>query len=135
MTEFSSFFHYLFLLVIFNPSLRNYQIIFTSSGSGLSGTGLFWGLDGFGRLFVLLLADGDDVDVDLPLALLLLVSLAGGGGQRERQRQGRGTHDLGLCLSQQTLLRGVGVLVGEERGQKGERAVAGGAAELGACLR
>lgn len=73
--------------------------------------------------------------MDLPLALMLLVSLAGGGGQRERQRQGRGTHDLGLRLGQETLLRGVGVLVGEERGQEGEGAVAGGAAELGARLR
>lgn len=84
---------------------------------------------------MLLLADSNDVNVDLSLAFLLLVSMAGRGGKRERQRQGRGTHDLGLCFSQETLLRGVGVLVGEERGQERERAVAGRAAELGARLR
>lgn len=109
-------------------------MIFTSRGSALSGTSLFGGFDGFGWLLLLLLAHSDDVNMDLSLTFLLLVSLAGRGGKRERQRQGRGTHDLGLCLSQETLLRGVGVLVGEERGQKWEGAIAGGAAELGTRL-
>lgn len=59
-------------------------------------------------------SDSDDVDMDLPLTLLLFVCLAGRGGQGERQREGRRAHDLGLCLSQETLLGGVGVLVGEE---------------------
>lgn len=65
-------------------------------------------------MFLLLLADGNDVDMDLPLAFLLLVSLAGRGGKGERQGKGRRAHYLSLCLGQETLLRGVGVLVGEE---------------------
>lgn len=88
--------------------------VFTTSRSALAGSCLFGGFGGFGRLFLMLLADGYDVHTDLPLAFLLLVSLAGGGGERERQGKGRRTHNLSLCLSQKTLLRGVGVLVGEE---------------------
>lgn len=62
----------------------------------------------------MLLTDSYDVHMDLPLAFLLLVSLARGGGKGERQGKGRRAHYLCLCLSQETLLRGVGVLVGEE---------------------
>lgn len=107
---------------------------FTSRGSALCGASLFGGFDGFGWLFLLLLANSYDVNMDLSLAFLLLVILAGRGGKWERQRQGRGTHDLGLCLGQETLLRGVRVLVGQKRGQKGEGAIAGRAAELGTRL-
>lgn len=108
---------------------------FTSSRSALAGSHFLGGFGWLGRLFLLLLANGNDVDVDFPLALLLLVSLAGRGGQRERQGEGRRAHYLGLRLGQETLLGGVGVLVGEERGEKGKGAVAGGATELGAGLR
>ncbi len=65
-------------------------------------------------MFLLLLTDSNDVNMDFPLALLLLVSLAGRGGKRERQGKGRRTYYLSLCFCQETLLRGVGVLVGEE---------------------
>lgn len=108
--------------------------IFTSSGGGLAGSGLFRCLGWFGWLFLLFLTDGNDIDVNLSLALLLLVSLARGGRQGKGQRQGRGAHNLSLCLSQESLLRGVRVLVGEQRGEKGEGAVACGAAELGTRL-
>lgn len=82
----------------------------------------------------MLVAHGDDVDVDLPLALRLLVRLAGGRGHGQGQGQRRWAHDLGLRLGQQPLLGGVGVLVGEQRGQQREGSVAGRAAELGAGL-
>lgn len=109
-----------------------YKNIFTSSRSGLGSSCLFGAFGWFGWLF--LLTHSDDVNMDLPLAFLLLVRLAGRGGKWERQRKGRRTHDLSFCLSQETLLWGVGVLVGKEWGQKRKRAIAGGAAELGAGL-
>ena len=93
------------------------------------------GFGRLGRLFLLFLAVSNDVDMYLPLALLLLVGLAGRGGQRERKGKGRRAYYLGLCLSQEALLWGVGVLVGEKRGEKRERAVTGRAAELGAGLQ
>lgn len=124
-----------FLWLLFSYDIEMINIFFTSRGSVLCGASLFGGFDGFGWLFFLLLADSYDVNMDLSLAFRLLVILAGRGGKWERQRQGRGTHDLGLCLGQEALLRGVGVLVGQERGQEGEGAIAGGAAELGARLR
>lgn len=116
-------------------SCNDYEAAFTSCGGALAGCCLFGGFGWFDRLLFLLLADGDDVDADLPpLAFLLLVGLAGRRGQGQRQRERGRTHYLGLCLGQETLLGRVGVLVGEERGEKGEGAVAGGAAELGAGL-
>lgn len=62
----------------------------------------------------MLVVDGDDVDLDFSLVVLMLVGLAGRGGQWERQGKGRRTHYLSLRLGQEALLRGVGVLVGEE---------------------
>lgn len=124
------------LWLLFSYYIANTRLfVFTSWGSALCGASFFGGFDGFGWLFLLLLANSYDVNMDLSLAFLLLVILAGRGGKWERQRQGRGTHDLGLCLGQETLLRGVGVLVGQKRGQKGEGAIAGRAAELGTRLR
>lgn len=108
---------------------------FTSSRSALTGSCLFVGFRCLGRLLLLLLSNSDDVDVQLPLRLLLLIGLTWRGRQRERQGKRGRTHYLGLRLGQETLLRGVGVLVGEQRGEKWERTVTGGAAELGAGLR
>lgn len=94
--------------------LSCYENVFTSCRSALGSSCLFGGFGRFGRLFLLLLTNSNDVNMDLPLTFLLLVSLAGRGGKRERQGKGRRTHDLSLCLGQETLLRGVGVLVGKE---------------------
>lgn len=94
--------------------LSCYKNIFTSSRSALGSSCLFGSFGRFGRLFLLLLTDCNDVNMDLPLAFLLFVSLAGRGGKRERQRKGRRTHNLSLCLGQETLLRGVGMLVGKK---------------------
>lgn len=92
------------------------------------------GFGWFCWLLLLFLSNGYDVDMNLPLVLLLLVSLARRRGKGERQGKRRRAHDFGLCLSQETLLGSVGVLVCEERGEKRERAVAGRAAELGTGL-
>lgn len=94
--------------------LSCYENVFTSCRSALGSSCLFVGFGRFGRLLLLLLTNSNDVNMDLPLTFLLLVSLAGRGGKRERQGKGRRTHNLSLCLGQETLLRGVGVLVGKE---------------------
>lgn len=107
---------------------------FTSSERALAGRCLFGGFGRFGWLLLLLLPHGNDVDVDLTLAFLLLVGLAGRGGEGEGEGEGGRAHYLSLRLGQEALLRRVGVLVGEERREKGEGAVAGRAAELGAGL-
>lgn len=91
-----------------------FETVITSSRSVLAGSCLSGAFGWFSRLLLLLFADGNDVDMDLPLAFLLLVGLAGRRGKGERQGKGRRAHYLCLCLSQESLLRGVGVLVGEE---------------------